>query len=418
MELFSKNWPVQIPLKAGYVSLVEGNAGIGKTSFSLACCIESKKDCTYISYAEPETSILSKASLISPSSKIKIVRMMTGDPSRAFSTILNALENSELVVLDSLDAMFYGIRDEKDVRSFLQLIYNSVKGKSGSLLIISEGTSSASAQIRFVSDAIIQMSDEKIMDGKARCITVLKDRDSPVPPDPFYFTLSNGFMINEPLPQYFSSSIKNVNAIARPQEAGIDMQLTKWNRILTVFGEGVGHVVGSLFREWVAADYLLAGKRINYIISKIEYGDEIASNIYELVGSKTENLKVITADANSVDFDPLRYSAAMTSGHAGDNVVNMVDVLADEEFAVVNPQGYEKFVSHITPRSSSSKNLTLLYGSGDLNAAKVQQKYADVERRLIYKSGHLFWKTMKPPGPLYHVDVNAEKRTMTFTRMM
>ncbi len=88
MVLFSKNWPTQIPLKAGYVSLVEGNAGIGKTSFSLACCIESKKDCTYVSYAEPESSILSKANLISPGSqnKIKIVRMMTGDPSRAFST--------------------------------------------------------------------------------------------------------------------------------------------------------------------------------------------------------------------------------------------------------------------------------------------------------------------------------------------
>jgi len=48
----------------------------------------------------------------------------------------------------------------------------------------------------------------------------------------------------------------------------------------------------------------------------------------------------------------------------------------------------------------------------------VQRKYADMERRLIYKSGHLFWKAVKPPGSLYHIDVNAENRTMTFTQMM
>lgn len=420
MFIRSKNWPIKIPIKAGYVSLVEGNPGVGKTTFSLACCKESEKGCTYISYAEPESSIKLKARsiLLGSEDKIKTVRMMTGDPSRAFSIILNSLENAELVVLDSLDAMFYGIKDEKDVRSFLQLIYNSVKGKAGSLLIISEGTSSASSQIRFVSDAIIQIRDEKIMGKSVRSITVLKDRDGPVPTEPFYFTLFNGFKINDPIPPYYELNPKKVNPILRPAEARIDVQTSRWNRILTVFGEGMSHAIGTIYREWVATDYLLSGKRVNFIISKIEYEDEVISNIYEMLGSKSENLKVIKADAGENGFDALKYKQIMTSGFDGDDVINIVDALADEEFAVNNPQGYESFVSHITPRITFSRNLTLIYGSTGLAAVKVQQKYSDMERHMIQRSGHLFWRAVRPPGPLYHIDIDAEKRTMGFLEMM
>jgi len=416
----SKNWPIKIPLKSGYVSLVEGNPGVGKTTFSLACCKESETGCTYISYAEPESSIKlkTKSILLGSEDKIKTVRMMTGDPSRAFSIILNSLENGELVVLDSLDAMFYGIKDEKDIRSFLQLIYNSVKGKAGSLLIISEGISDASSQIRFVSDAIIQIKDEKIIGKSARSITVLKDRDGPVPTEPFYFTLFNGFKIYDPIPPYYDLKPKKVNPILRPPEARIDIQMTRWNRILTVFGEGMSHAIGTIYREWVAADYLLSGKKVNYIISKIEYEDEVISNIYEMLGSKSENLKVITADATEAGYDASKYRQIMTSGIDGYDVINIVDVLADEEFAVNNPHGYESFVGHITPISTFSRNLTLLYGSKGLAAVKVQQKYADVERHMIQRSGHLFWRTVRPPGPLYHVDIDAEKRTMEFLEMM
>ncbi|MGC8557750.1 MAG: hypothetical protein ACP5NC_02005, partial [Nitrososphaeria archaeon] len=167
-----------------------------------------------------------------------------------------------------------------------------------------------------------------------------------------------------------------------------------------------------------ATDYLLSGKRVNFIISKIEYEDEVISNIYEMLGSKSENLKVITADAGENGFDASKYKQIMTSGFDGDDVINIVDVLADEEFAVNNPQGYESFVSHITPRSTFSRNLTLLYGSTGLAAVKVQQKYSDVERYMIQRSGHLFWRTVRPPGPLYHIDIDAEKRTMEFLEMI
>ncbi len=420
MIRYSKTWPINVPHRAGYVSLIEGNAGIGKTSFALSCCIESKKDCTYISYTEPESSIMSKARLISPDfqANIKIVRMMTGDPSRAFSTILNAIENSEFVVLDSLDAMFYGIKEEKDIRSFLQLIYNSVKGKSGSLLIISEGTSSASTQIKFVSDAIINMGNEEVLGSRARYLHIIKDRDYPTPSDPFFFTLFNGFKIMEPLPNLNASTVKNVLPISRPEEADINLQISKWNRILTVFEDGISHDIGALYRQWVAADYLLAGKRVNYIISKIENEEEAYSGIYDMLGSKTEKLKVISADPGSVGFDPEKYNSVMTSGHSGNDIVNIIDALADEEFVVVKPEAYERFVSHITPRTSSSNNLTLIYGSSNLKAVAVQKKYADIERHMINRYGHLFWKAINPPGDLYHVDVNYESRTMKFTRMM
>ncbi|NAY81719.1 MAG: hypothetical protein GU362_02345 [Thaumarchaeota archaeon] len=40
----------------GYVTLIEGDPGIGKTSLALASCARRGK-CTYISYAEPEISL-------------------------------------------------------------------------------------------------------------------------------------------------------------------------------------------------------------------------------------------------------------------------------------------------------------------------------------------------------------------------
>jgi len=415
----STTWPTNVPNRAGYVSLIEGSAGIGKTSFALLSCIESGRGCTYISYTEPESSLMSKARKISPDFKgnIKVIRMMTGDPSRVFSTILNAIEKSELVVLDSLDAMFSGINEEREIRSFLELIYNSVKGKSGSLLIISEGTSSASSHIKFVSDAIISMDYAEVLGSRARFLQIIKDRDYPTPLYPFFFTLFNGFKILEPLTGIYPASIKNLLPISRPEEANISYQFSRWHRILTVFEEGISHELEAFYRQWVAADYLMVGKRVNYIISKIENEEEVYSSIYDMLGSKTENLKVISADPSSVGYDPERYIEAMTTGYTGKDVVNIIDALADEEFAVMKPEAYEEFVSHITPKSGLN-SLTLIYGSHNLKAVEIQKKYVDIERHMVNRHGHLFWKATKPPGDLYHVSVDYESRTMKFMRMM
>jgi len=132
----------------GYVTLIEGDPGIGKTSLALASCARRGK-CTYISYAEPEISLRKKLEVFGHSADLKVISMMSGNPSAAYSSAAQALEMGDLVIVDSLDAMFYGVKNESEIRPFLQLVYGSAKNKSGSLVLISEGLNPVAKQVRF-----------------------------------------------------------------------------------------------------------------------------------------------------------------------------------------------------------------------------------------------------------------------------
>ncbi|MGC8593738.1 MAG: hypothetical protein ACP5LF_05595, partial [Nitrososphaeria archaeon] len=59
---------VDILTTPGYVSLIEGPPGIGKTYLALKACSEKDK-CTYISYADPESSLREKMKFVAPDYK-------------------------------------------------------------------------------------------------------------------------------------------------------------------------------------------------------------------------------------------------------------------------------------------------------------------------------------------------------------
>ncbi|MGC8665003.1 MAG: hypothetical protein ACP5SE_04975, partial [Nitrososphaeria archaeon] len=60
--------PLEILSTPGYVSLIEGSSGVGKTSLALKACSLRDK-CTYISYADPESSLREKMKFVAPDYK-------------------------------------------------------------------------------------------------------------------------------------------------------------------------------------------------------------------------------------------------------------------------------------------------------------------------------------------------------------
>ena len=85
----------------GYVSIIEGDPGSGKTTLALKACARHG-NATYISYADPEVSITRKLKVVEPRFKgpFKVVSMLSGKPDSVFSLIEEAVGRGELVVVD------------------------------------------------------------------------------------------------------------------------------------------------------------------------------------------------------------------------------------------------------------------------------------------------------------------------------
>jgi len=291
-----------------YVSLVEGKPGSGKTTIALAACAQ-KGSCTYISYSEPEASIIKKMKLVDPDfkGKLSVVSIMSGNPAKVFSTISDALSNGEIVTVDSLDAMFYGIKGEQEIRPFLQLIYGTAKVKQGSLVLISEGLNPASNQVRFVADAIISVDYEDILGGKARRVTIVKDRDFYIKNPYSYFTMGKRLVILRPLDRQNLQYPSKVELLPRPPEAMPEYELNVTINVVIEVKRTVDFLIYSLYKLWLAADLLLRGYPVNYVISPFESVDSVTKTLEKMTGGSTKRLNVFKFDPHELEKDVRSY---------------------------------------------------------------------------------------------------------------
>ncbi len=406
---------VDILTTPGYVSLIEGPPGIGKTYLALKACSLRDK-CTYISYADPESSLREKMKFVAPDykGKLNVVSAMSGSVETVYSEILNALSEGQLVVVDTLDAMFFGLKDESAVRPFLQLLYGSVKGKSSSMILIAEGLSPAAEHIKFVSDAIISLSFENVLGQNVRALRILKDRDHPVEWPLRYITVIDQFRILDPSFMLSKPVIGKLSKITTPQSADVQSVEYLGNRVLIEMDMVVEDVRSSLLKKMLMADYLRMGYKVNYLIGPNESRDIFFKDLTELT-DKIEKLNIISYSAKDSGYkaENIKFPASVEER----NAVNFINLLAEEDFAIKDPIEYEIFVREQVKKDLELNRITYIMGHTGQEAMKIQLKYANIVRKITVTDGFLFWRSIRPLGFVYYVDINPENGSVEFMRV-
>ncbi len=402
----------------GYVTTIEGPPGIGKTTLSLKACV-SRGRCTYISYADPESSIKAKLKVLGTESSINIINAMSGSVETVFSDLVNALQEGDLVIVDSLDAMFYGIESEKGIRAFLQLIYGSAKMKRGSLALISEGLNPVAKQVRFVSDAIISMEFREILGKPAREASLLKDRDFAIENRSYFLTWESGLKIIEPVFVDVGKKPRNVHSIKGPPETSFKYIIPNAYRVLTVFSNSIHPAIADTIRQWVIADFLKFGYGVNLLISS-KSSEASEKEALELMtgGKNMDKLNIISINDPVVKKDSRKYYNTYKDMIKTGNYVNIVDLLAHEPLAVTDPSGYETFISDVTELEKELRMSEALYGYQDYSSLRVISKYVHMQWSTEMVNGTLFYLTVKPDGPLYYIDADLEEGRAEFKKML
>ena len=410
--------PIDVINTQGYVTTIEGQPGIGKTTLALKACA-ARGRCTYISYADPESSIRSKLKTFGQEASAKVMNALSGRVEEVFAEIVSALNQGDLVVIDSLDAMFYGIESEKEIRAFLQLIYGSAKNKKGSLVLISEGLNPAAKQVRFVSDAIISLEEREILGKPVREARILKDRDFVIENRSYFITWDGGLKIIEPAFYDVSKKPRNVNPIRGPPETSFKYIIPNAYRVLTVLGRSIHPAIAETIRQWVVADFLKYGYGVNLVISSKSSEAYERESIELMTGGKNMNLlNIISVNDPEVKKDAKRFYRFYKENIKTGNYVSVVDLLAHEPLAVADPSGYETFVSDVAELEKELKIPEVLYGYQDYSSVRVVSKYAHTEWSAEMVNGTLFYLTVKPDGPLYYIDVELEKGKAEFKKML
>jgi KaiC/GvpD/RAD55 family RecA-like ATPase len=400
----------------GYVSLIEGPPGIGKTFLALKAC-PMKDKCTYISYADPESSLREKMKVVAPEYKgtLKVINAMSGSVETVYSEIAEALSDGQLVIIDTIDAMFFGIKDESSIRPFLQLIYGSVKQKNASMVLIAEGLNHVAEHVKFVADAIINLNFENVLGQNVRALRIIKDRDHPVERPLHYVTLKDQLRIFNPFFMLQRPFLGRFSKVSKLPGADVDSIKYLGNRVLNELDMSVEDVRGSLLRKMFIADFVKMGYKVNYLIGPNENKETFLEDIKVLLGNE-EDINIVTF--NPKDFGYKADRVSFPKSVETKNAVNLINLLAEEDFAVKEPVEYEIFIMDQVKKDIELNRITIIMGYSNQEAIKVQLKYANIVRKITVSDGFTFWRSIRPLGPLYIVDINTEKGAVDFIEVV
>jgi len=401
---------------SGYVSLIEGPPGIGKTFLALKAC-SMKDKCVYVSYADPESSLREKMKFVAPGYRgnLKVVNAMSGSVETVYSEIAEALSDDQLVIIDTVDAMFFGIKDESSIRPFLQLLYGSVKQKSASMVLIAEGLNPVAEHVRFVSDAIISLNFESVLGQSVRALRIIKDRDHPVEQPLHYVTLKDQLRIFDPFYMLQKPFLGRFSNVSKPPSAEVDSIKYLGNRVLIELDMSVEDVRGSLLRKMFIADYVKMGYKVNYLMGPNENKETFLEEVKAII-ENTSRLNILIPAYKDYGYKADKIPRLQKTYE--ENVVNFINLLADEDFAIKDPVEYELYVRESISRDRMFNRTAFIFGYSNQEAIKVEQKYANIFWRLTVTDGFLFWRNVRPLGPLYIVDLKPEKGTVDFIRVV
>ncbi|MEM3860643.1 MAG: hypothetical protein QW478_14820 [Candidatus Micrarchaeaceae archaeon] len=374
---------------------MEGEPGIGKTSLALASTINSGK-VKYISYNEPENSLIDKAKRVMhrQPENLEVLHMLSGSKN-VFSEIINSMDEGKIVILDSVDAFLWEEGEQKPERTLLQLIYESVKIRNGSLVLINEGTSNLSNVIKFVADSYIKLESVKLLGLSARKITVLKDRDYPASPYPYYYTFYDGLQILNA--SYFLDLDNLTQKKVKPWERpfGKKSIMNEPELFVYVIDKSVSVPFSRIYRLWLAVDYLNQGRNLIFMARPDESALKLKDSLEKMSGKND----FIMIESSSKLADDCKLIESY------DRTMLLADTIVWEHEAVANQSAYEFYIKKLIEHNTASGSGMILFAYDSYAGLKIISKYAIRERRLEETENHIFLRTIRPPGPLYYVKV-------------
>lgn len=410
---------VDVLTTKSYVILVSGDPGVGKTYLALLAC-SKKESCTYITYSEPEKSLTDKLAQIDPNYKgsFGVVSMITGDPSHVYSVIMNGLMKGEIVVVDSINSMLYGVNEPSSLRTFIQLLYTAAKNKDGTLILLAEGPAiMGSLDFRYVSDAVVNLSYDEVLGNKVRKAEVIKDRSFPIEKNTYYFTISNGIRF---LKEFSPESLLKpslLQKISRPKIAEFELEKLFGYNILYEVDESIPPTYLRYFWVFAASDFVLRGYKVGYWPGPSEDKDALMSDFKNLLGSLYENVSIYEVPYEALGFDWKKVYNYIESLAMKGPKINIINLASNEELALKDPNGYEFLVENLVKLNIRLNRLAITYGYPSFKALRISAKYATAKRSLSGKGNYIFWKSLKPVSELYAVELDAEKGELNFVEV-
>ena len=394
--------PLQIATTRGYVILLKGKPGTGKTSFSLMAGSRFGK-LKYISFSEPENYIREKIKG-SGNKKVKLgYSAIIGNTERAVSEALDGLSSGSLVVVDSINALLGTVENKRPLE---QLLYGASKGKEGSLLLIHEGLEESEAD--YISDAILLFGYTEVHGRNVRSITVLKDRNYPIRSAPYLFTFYKNRI------KIFEGSIKgkleNVGQIKKAEMPKPPYPFLGESNVLVKVSKEVHNEIVRLMKLFFSVHFSREEKNIVLELSPGEDPDSARALISALSNNSFQPL--ILSKPYLKSYSEAReylsaFEKAISDMKAGGMLIT--DTRPDEAFAISDRASYDAFVQQKVQLLSKYGFRRIMFSYEDFASTPVHEKYADAVKVVTDHFGTLVWISEKPLGNAYAIEVNVKK---------
>ena len=389
--------PLKIAATKGYVTLIKGHPGTGKTLFSLSASAYFGK-IKYISYSEPESYIKEKLkNTTNKKVELKFLNVI-GNSEIVISEILDGLKSGYLVIIDSINALLENFKEKRPIE---QILYGSSKAKNGTLMMIYEGESESEAD--YISDAILNFGYTEIKGRKIRSIKVIKDRNFPVREAPFLFTIVNNKI------KVFNTSLKfkldSLSAIKRVDMPESPYKMLEESDVLVKVSKEVHNELIKLMKVFFATFYKKKGMKVLLELAEEENEDFVKNIIVNLAGEnfipifiKKPYLKSYE-EAKDYLTQLEKYLADQDSG------ILISDTLSEEGFASSEASLYSKFLQEKNWILKKHLIRKLTFSYENYVSTIFQEKYSDAIKSFIDFYGTLVWISEKPLGNAYAIEV-------------
>jgi len=133
-----------------------------------------------------------------------------------------------------------------------------------------------------------------------------------------------------------------------------------------------------------------------FIVRPDEDVEKIKESIGTMAGTNL-GIEVVKSSGSIVDDSKMLKSFS--------DAMLIADMIIWEHEASSNPSVYESAIKDIVENNTKKGSGAILFSYRSYRGLEITEKYATRERSIVERDGHIFLRTVRPPGPLYYVNI-------------